>query len=61
MKFPKYFRLIKSIAFLLLTLIVCLLITYLAVNTAKIEIKQKKQTYFDFRIREATNLINQRM
>ena len=61
MNLPKYFRLNKSIAYPLLTLIVCLLITYQAVNTAKIEVKHNTQAYFDFRVRDATNLINQRM
>ncbi|MDO9051275.1 MAG: CHASE domain-containing protein [Methylotenera sp.] len=44
-----------------MTLIVSLLITYQAVNIAKIEVKQKTQVYFDYRVRDATNLINQRM
>jgi PAS domain S-box-containing protein len=61
MKLPKSLRLNSTVVFPLLTLIVCLLITYLAVNITKIEAKQKTQLYFDFRVREATNLINQRM
>lgn len=61
MKLPKSFHPVLSIVFPLLTLTVCLLVTYQVFNTAKIDVKQKTQTYFDFRVREATKLINQRM
>ncbi|MDP3334777.1 MAG: CHASE domain-containing protein, partial [Methylococcaceae bacterium] len=61
MKLPKHFRLYSTVVFPILTLIVCLLITYQVFNTATIEVTQKTQVYFDFRVREATNLINQRM
>jgi diguanylate cyclase (GGDEF)-like protein/PAS domain S-box-containing protein len=50
-----------TLALPLLTLALCLLITYQVVNTAKIEAQEKTQAYFDFRVREATNLIDERM
>ncbi|MCX7186653.1 MAG: CHASE domain-containing protein [Methylophilales bacterium] len=61
MKFTKYFDLKMSVALPLLTLLISLLITYQVFHVAKVEVEHKAQVYFDFRVREATNLINQRM
>lgn len=61
MKLPKYFRLNTAVAYPLLTLIVCLSVTYQAFHITQIEVDKNKQVYFDFRVREATNLIAQRM
>ncbi|TSA56988.1 MAG: hypothetical protein D4R39_03200 [Methylophilaceae bacterium] len=61
MKFTKYFYLKKSLALPLLTLLISLLITYQVFHVAQVEDKHKAQVYFDFRVREATDLINQRM
>ena len=61
MKLSKYFSINSSVKFALLILIVCLLITYQVFNAVKIDEAQKKQVYFDFRVREAIDLINHRM
>ena len=61
MKITKYFYLKKSLALALLTLLISLLTTYQLFHVAQVEVKHKAQVYFDFRVREATNLINQRM
>jgi signal transduction histidine kinase len=61
MKITKYFYLEMSVALPILTLLISLLITYQALHVAQDEVKQKAQIYFDFRVREANNLINQRM
>jgi len=50
-----------SVALTVLTLLISLLITYQVFHVAQVEVEHKAQVYFDFRVREATNLINQRM
>jgi diguanylate cyclase (GGDEF)-like protein/PAS domain S-box-containing protein len=61
MKINKYFHFTSSVALPLLTLLILLSITYSLFNIAKVELEQKTQTYFDFRVREAVNLINNHM
>lgn len=61
MTITKYFHFNLSVALPLLTLLITLLLTYEAFNSTNIELEQKTQTYFDFRVREAINLINNRM
>ncbi len=61
MKLSKCFSINSSVKFALLILIICLLITYQVFNAVKIDEAQKKQAYFDFRVREAIDLINHRM
>ena len=61
MKFTQYCSLKMSVALPLLTLLISLLINYQVFHVAKVEVEHKAQVYFDFRVREATNLINQRM
>lgn len=61
MKLPKYLRINSSIKFSLLTLVVCLLITFQVFNTMKIGNEQKKKIYFDFRLRETFHLIHNRI
>ncbi|MFV1923037.1 MAG: CHASE domain-containing protein [Methylotenera sp.] len=57
----KYLHNNKTVIYPLLTLIVCLLITYIAFSKAKTEVDADRQVYFDFRVREAINLIENRM
>jgi diguanylate cyclase (GGDEF)-like protein/PAS domain S-box-containing protein len=57
----KYLHNNKTLIYPLLTLIVCLLITYIAFSKAKTEVDADRQVYFDFRVREAINLIENRM
>lgn len=45
----------------LLTLLLSLFTTYQIVNSAQIEVTEKTQTYFDYRARQVTSLIQQRM
>lgn len=61
MQSVKYLHNNKTVIYPLLTLIICLLLTYIAFSKAKTEGDADKQVYFDFRVREATNLINNRM
>jgi len=61
MKITKYLHFNLSVALPLLTLLITLFITHQAFNSAKIELEEKTQTYFDFRVREATSLIKHRM
>jgi CHASE1-domain containing sensor protein len=61
MTITKYFHFNLSLALSLLTFLISLFLTYQAFNTTKIELEQKTQTYFDFRVREAINLIDSRM
>ncbi|ABM02340.1 multi-sensor histidine kinase with CHASE and PAS/PAC sensory domains [Psychromonas ingrahamii 37] len=61
MKITKYFHFNLAAAMPLLTLLITFFMTYVAFNTAKIELKKNTQTYFDFRVREAISLINNRM
>ncbi|MFT6895709.1 MAG: PAS domain S-box-containing protein [Paraglaciecola sp.] len=61
MTITKRSRFNLSLVLPLLTLLMSLALTYQAFNATKIELEQKTQTYFDFRVREAINLINSRM
>jgi diguanylate cyclase (GGDEF)-like protein/PAS domain S-box-containing protein len=61
MKITKYFYFNLSLALPLLILFISLFITYQAFSAAKIDLEQKTQTYFDFRVREAINLIKNRI
>ena len=61
MKITKYFYLKLSAALPLLTLLISLLFTYQVFHVAQVEVKHKAQVYFDFRVHESTNFINQRM
>lgn len=47
--------------FPLLTLIVCLFFSLIIYNRVKTEVESKTQVYFDFRVRQAIDLINNRM
>ncbi len=60
-RITQYLNAHLSVVLPLLTLLISLLLTYQVFNAAKIELEQKTQTYFDFRVREAVNLINDRM
>jgi len=57
----KYFRNNKTVTYPVLTLIVCLFFTYIVFNKVKTEVDSKTQVYFDFRVRQAIDLINNRM
>ncbi|PKH04387.1 hypothetical protein CXF72_01195 [Psychromonas sp. MB-3u-54] len=61
MTITKYFHFNLAVAMPLLTLLVTFFMTYVAFDTAKIELKKNTQTYFDFRVRDAISLINNRM
>ena len=61
MQSVKYLHNNKTVTYPLLTLIISLLLTYIAFGKAKTEGDAGKQVYFDFRVREAINLINNRM
>ncbi|MFQ3235394.1 MAG: PAS domain S-box-containing protein [Paraglaciecola sp.] len=57
----KYFHFNLSVTLPFLTLLFSLFITYQAFNATQIELEQRTRTYFDFRVREAVNLINSRI
>lgn len=62
MKLLKYFNFKFSSSLLpLLILIIGFLVTYIAFNVAETQLHQKKINYFNFRVREAASLINNRM
>lgn len=61
MKQFKYNSLIRPSVVTLITLMIGLSITYQLFHAAQIKIDREKQAYFDFRVREASNLISQRM
>lgn len=61
MKWFKYNELNRPVAFTLITLMIGLSVTYQLFQSAQIKIDREKQAYFDFRVREASNLISQRM
>jgi diguanylate cyclase (GGDEF)-like protein/PAS domain S-box-containing protein len=60
-RIANYFLLKPAVFWPLLTLLLSLFITYQVVNNAQVELKEKTQTYFDFRARQVTQLIHQRM
>ncbi len=57
----KYLSTNKTLAYPLTILILCLILTYSAFNKAKTENDTNAEVYFDFRVREAINLIKNRM
>ena len=61
MTITKKFHFHLSVSVPLLILLMSLALTYQAFNATKIDIDQKTQTYFDFRVREAINLIDSRI
>lgn len=61
MRMSQYVHINKAVTWPLFTLLMTLLMTYQVFHISKIEREQKTQAYFDFRAREATNLIQQRM
>ena len=61
MTITKYFHLNFSVISTLLTLFISLFFTYQLFNTTKIELEKNTHSYFDFRVREAINLINSRI
>ncbi len=61
MRSDKYLHNNKTVTYPLLTLIICLFLTYIAFSKAKTQVDTDRQVYFDFRVREAINLINNRM
>ncbi|MDD4926527.1 MAG: CHASE domain-containing protein [Methylotenera sp.] len=61
MKRFKYNDLNRPVALTLITLMIGLSVTYQLFQSAQIKVDREKQVYFDFRVREASNLISQRM
>ncbi len=61
MKITKYFHLKMSVALPIFTFLISIWMTYEVFHIAKIEVKHKAQVNFDFRVREVTNHINERM
>jgi CHASE1-domain containing sensor protein len=61
MKLTNYLRSNLSPALTFSALIISLLVTYLSYSQAKSNLEQKTQAYFDFRVREALDLIKRRM
>ncbi len=61
MKLFKYIGLNRPVALTLITLMIGLSITYQLFQSTQVKVDREKQVYFDFRVREASNLISQRM
>ena len=61
MKITKHVQLKNTVALPLLTFFISLWMTYQVFHFAKIEVMHKAQVYFDFRVREVINQINQGM
>ena len=57
----KLFRTNLSVTLSLLTFLTSMLLTYFTFQATRVKLEENTQTYFDFRVREATNLINSRM
>jgi PAS domain S-box-containing protein len=57
----KWFNSSLALILPILMLLISLFLTYHTYNTTRIKLEKNTQTYFDFRVREATNLINSHM